>query len=46
MANRHHGPRKKTVKSFTTQTRIEIIIPQADPTLQPLEATQEGLQND
>ena len=36
----------ETVKDFRTQTRIEMITPQADPSLQALETTQEGLQND
>jgi hypothetical protein len=36
----------KTIKDFKTQTQIEMITPQADPTLQALEATQEGLQDD
>ena len=36
----------KTVKDFTTQTKIEITTPQNDSSLQALEATNEGLQND
>ena len=36
----------KTVKDFTTQTKIEMTTPQNDTTLQALEATTEGLQND
>jgi hypothetical protein len=36
----------KTVKDFKTQTKIERTIPQLDPTLEALEATNEGLQND
>jgi hypothetical protein len=45
MANRQHGPRKQNMMDFETQTQIEMMTPQADPTLQALEATQEGLQN-
>ena len=36
----------KTVKDFTTQTKIEMITPQNDSSLQALEDTNEGLQND
>ncbi len=36
----------KTVKDFKTQTKIEMTTPQNDTTLQALEATHEGLQND
>jgi hypothetical protein len=36
----------KTVKDFKTQTKIEITTPQKDSSLQALEATNEGLQND
>jgi hypothetical protein len=36
----------KTVKDFKTQTKIEMITPQNDTTLQALEATHEGFQND
>ena len=36
----------KTVKNFKTQTKIEITTPQKDSSLQALEATNEGLQND
>jgi hypothetical protein len=36
----------KTVKDFTTQTKIEMTTPQNDSSLQALEATNEGLQND
>jgi len=36
----------KTIKDFETQTQMEIIIPQDDTTLQAIEATREGLQND
>ena len=36
----------KTVKDFKTQTKIEMTTPQKDKTLQALEATHEGLQND
>ena len=36
----------KTIKDFKTHTQIEMIAPQADPFLQALEATQEGLHDD
>jgi hypothetical protein len=36
----------KIVKDFTTQTKIEITTPQNDLSLQALEATNEGLQDD
>jgi hypothetical protein len=36
----------KTIKDFKTQTQIEIMAPQMDPTLQALETDQEGLQDD
>ena len=45
-ANRQHGPRKKTIKDFKTQTQIEMITPKSYQTLQALEAAQEGLQDD
>ena len=46
MANAQYRPRKQTIKDFKTQTQIEMITPQEDTTLQALEATQEGLQNE
>ena len=36
----------KSVKDFKAQTKIEMTTPQNDTTLQALEATHEGLQND
>jgi hypothetical protein len=36
----------KTVKDFKTQTKKEMTTPQNDSSLQALEATNEGLQND
>jgi hypothetical protein len=36
----------KAIKDFKTQMKIEMTTPQEDNTLQALEATQEGLQND
>jgi len=36
----------KTDKDFKTQTKIEMTTPQEDTTLQGLEATHGGLQND
>ena len=36
----------KTVKNFKTHTKMEMTIPQNDSSLQALEATNEGLQND
>jgi hypothetical protein len=36
----------KTIKDLKTQMKIEMTTPQEDTTLQALEATQEGLQND
>ena len=36
----------KTVKDFKTQTKIDMTTPQHDSSLQALEATSEGLQND
>ena len=36
----------KTIKDFKTHMKIEMTTPQEDTTLQALEATQEGLQND
>jgi hypothetical protein len=46
MANSQHGPRKQTIKDLKTQMKIEMRTPQEDTTLQALEATQEGLQNE
>ncbi len=46
MANSQHDPGKKPVKDFKTQTHVEKITTQEDHTLQPIEVTQEGLQND
>ena len=37
---------KKPVKDFKTQMKIYMTTPQEDTTLQALEASQEGLQND
>jgi hypothetical protein len=36
----------KAIKDFKTQTQIEMITPQEDTTIQALEATREGVQND
>jgi len=36
----------KTIKDFKTQTQIEMITPQEDTTLQALDDTRKGLQND
>jgi len=36
----------KTVKDFKSQTKIEMTTSQEDTTLQAMEATREGLQND
>ena len=36
----------KAIKDFKTQMQIEMTISQEDITLQPFQATQEGLQND
>jgi hypothetical protein len=36
----------KPIKDFKSQTKIEMTTPQEDTTLQVLEATHEGLQND
>jgi hypothetical protein len=36
----------KVIKNFKSQPKIEMTTPQEDTTLQALEATHEGLQND
>ena len=36
----------KTIKDFKSQTQIEMLTPLEDTTLQALEATREGLQNE
>ena len=36
----------QTIKDFKTQMKLEMTTPQEDTTLQALEATQEGIQND
>ena len=36
----------KTIKDFKSQTKIEMMTPQEDTTLQAVETTHEGLQND
>jgi hypothetical protein len=46
MVNPRRGLGKKPVKDFKTQTLFETITTQEDHTLQSIEATQEGLQND
>jgi len=40
------GLGNKTIKEFKFQTKIEMTTPQEDSTLQAMEATHEGLQND
>jgi len=46
MANPECEPRSIPVKDVKAQTKLETTTPQEDHTLQTLQATQEGLQND